>query len=309
MEEMRKEQLDIIYDGELLREGLMDVRDLAPALLSFGELCQGSNRVLNGDKARVSVHVKAGIERGSFELGIVLDQSLLRQAFDLFRSTTTIFTPGEIVTILFSGGGLVPFLRWAMGRRIEEATPREDNKVELTVEGDTFIANQNVYNLILDEGVRKALHKTLWPLEKEGIDSLEVRREQVTLERIVKEETKYFAPPESEEDEELEPQTMDVALTIYSPVFDPSSTTWRFYLGDEVIRVDMGETTIPQDTINRGSVNIADVYKVKLQMTQRRTPTGRFKSDYKIIELLEFMPGPEQHKLPIEPPSPDTEDS
>ncbi len=300
MEELRKEQLNIIYDGEALREGLMDVRDLAPALLSLGDLFQNSNRVLNGDRARISVHVKAGIERGSFELGILLDQSLLQQAFDLFRSTTVILTPGEIVTIICGGGGLIPFLRWAMGRKIEELTPREDNKVDITIEGSTFIANQNVYNIILDEGVREALHRTLSPLEKEGIDSIEVQREQVTLERIVKEEIRYFAPPEpEEEEEELEPQIMDVALTLYSPEFDLSSATWRFYLGDEVIRVDMRETSIPQDTMNRGFVNITDVYKVKLQMTQRRTPAGRFKTDYKIIELLELIRGPKQRDLPI----------
>lgn len=304
-----REQIKIIYDGEALREGLMDVQDLAPSLLSFGELCQSSNRVLNGNKAGISVNVKAGPERGSFELGIVLDQNLLWQTLDFFRSATDVFTPGEIIQLVFGQASLVGLLRWAMGRKVEEARALPDNKVELKVENNTFIANQNVFNLYNSEGVRRAIRKTVVPLEKEGINTLEIRKDQETLERIVKEELEFFTPPEPEEDEELEPQTMDVALTIYSPVFDPSSTTWKFYLGDEVIKVDMSETNIPQETINRGTVNVADVYKVRLKITQRRTPAGRFKNDYKIVELLDFIPGPQQQRLPIKLPTTEMEDS
>ena len=40
---MRKEQIKIAYEEEALQDGSMDVRKLAPALLSFGALCERVN--------------------------------------------------------------------------------------------------------------------------------------------------------------------------------------------------------------------------------------------------------------------------
>lgn len=45
----------------------MDVRDLAPAMLALGQLFDAANSPLNGDSARVGVHVKA-TELGLFQI-------------------------------------------------------------------------------------------------------------------------------------------------------------------------------------------------------------------------------------------------
>lgn len=46
---MSQTTFSIAYDGPLLHDGGMDVRDLAPALLSAGQLFDAANAVLNGE--------------------------------------------------------------------------------------------------------------------------------------------------------------------------------------------------------------------------------------------------------------------
>jgi hypothetical protein len=64
---MSRASFTIAYDGPALRDGAMDVRDLAPALLAVGQLFDAANTVLNQNEARVNVNVTATGD-GSFEI-------------------------------------------------------------------------------------------------------------------------------------------------------------------------------------------------------------------------------------------------
>ena len=86
---MSHASFDIAYDGPALRDGVMDVRDLAPALLAVGQLFDAANTVLNRDEATVAVNVKAtGI--GSFEISFEVVQKLASQIAALFAGESVV---------------------------------------------------------------------------------------------------------------------------------------------------------------------------------------------------------------------------
>jgi hypothetical protein len=72
----------IVYDGPSVRNGEMDVRELAPALMAIADLCQEANTILNGSDAVVGVNIKA-IRRGSFLAHLVLDLENLAGLFPI----------------------------------------------------------------------------------------------------------------------------------------------------------------------------------------------------------------------------------
>jgi hypothetical protein len=70
------QQLELVYDGDAVRSGVMDVNELAPALLSFGDMVREANRILNGGQSEVSVYVRSDFKRGSFGVTVEIVQTL-----------------------------------------------------------------------------------------------------------------------------------------------------------------------------------------------------------------------------------------
>ena len=72
---MSKADLRVAYDGEALAGHTMNVRDLGPALMALGEIFVEANKILNGDRAGVEVHVTPKVEENCFDIGLeVLQQ-------------------------------------------------------------------------------------------------------------------------------------------------------------------------------------------------------------------------------------------
>ena len=81
----------------------MDVRDLAPALLSLGKLFEEANRTLYGDKVRLSVKVKAGFKAGSFEIDLNLAQAFLSQMRDMLAGQNATALANLLAVLGFGG--------------------------------------------------------------------------------------------------------------------------------------------------------------------------------------------------------------
>ena len=70
----------ITYDGPALESSEMDVRELAPALLAFGDLLDASTRALCGDQVRPRVNVRGSFKTGSFGIDFTLANAVTRRS-------------------------------------------------------------------------------------------------------------------------------------------------------------------------------------------------------------------------------------
>src|SRR5713101_3323165 len=106
MEIVSSAVLSITYDGDLVRTGLMDVQELAPALMASSTLIQKANTLLNGSTTSISLKVRSDFQRGSFLVNFVVDQSLLEQAKNLLLAHPGIKDAKEILETIFFYAGL-----------------------------------------------------------------------------------------------------------------------------------------------------------------------------------------------------------
>lgn len=297
---MSQASVRVAYDGEALRQGTMDVRELAPALLALGELCDRASRVLNGDAARVSVQLHSEFKRGSFGLEVdvvqLMKDALLSEDYKAAR---------ELLWLLGCGGppamfGLVKLVKFLRGRKPAGTTQETDGTFSIKVEGDNSqISVVNIHSEVIllfnDAGIREALAGVVKPLEAEGIDSLEIAGEQST-ERIEKQEAHYFTRPEVEETQ-IADETREGVFEIVKLSFT-DRYKWTFSDGNATFNADILDDEFFERLQRREHAFAkGDLLRVKVRIVTWRS-SGGLRAQYSILDVIEVVPALQQIPLP-----------
>lgn len=287
----------VAYDGASLRSHTMDVRDLAPAMLSLGNLFDEVNRVINGKESTIKVHVKAQTA-GSFHIAFEISQS--------FGSQITGFLTGSAITsaanllALISGTvggthGLIWLIRRLQGQKPGKITDIGNGMLLLEHNGETFDAPVNLLRLYKDIAVRNAIAQTIKPLEQRGIDTFAIIRNDVVLEKVNSESAPYFAPPVLEDERLYVTETED-AYSIVSLAFKDDNK-WRLYDGSAIISVIIRDEDFMR-RVNENMVYFAkgDILRCRVRTTSWQTQAG-LRKEHEVLEVLEHRQAARQLSL------------
>ena len=290
---MAEETIQISYSGPALEEGTMDVRELAPALLALGKLCEESNRVINEDRATVRVRVIANFRTGSFEIDFQLIQSISEQVSSLFKSES-IKNANDLLKFLGLAGGVGTGL-WQLLKRLKGRTPKKitelkDGNVVLEYDDGNTSAKitvpTEVIKLSQDYRVREEMNNVVNPLRREGIETVKFQDDEKAS--VSKQEVDFFKVPYvAEQDEVIYDRKTEQVFSIAALSFKEENK-WRLSDGTNTFLVDM-EDQVFLDKINNNDESFAkgDQLKVKLQVVQYRKPNGNLRTDYKVFEVME----------------------
>ena len=300
---MSTTQFSITYDGDALRSGQMDVRDLAPSLLSVQILFEEANHVLNRDRTTISVRVQSGFEKGSFDILLILEQALAQHAGDLLTPENLTIAE-HLIEVVFGTGGLVglfKLMKWLRGKKPDSTKQLENGTVNITVkEGKQINVINNVYNLYNSPAVRRSVRPLVSPLSKPGIDTFEVRRNGQPLDSVEKEELAYFCT-EASGDETALVGTREALLRLVTVHF-VGKRKWTF--SDGTARFDasiedrefLGRLESREVGFFKG-----DILHVRLRAEQRWKDTKdgpELKTRYIIERVIKFEPRANQLRLP-----------
>ena len=233
---MDRVKFSIAYDGPAIRDGAMDVRDLAPALLAIGQVFDAANILLNGENPKIKVNVTA-TGQGSFEVYLEVLRDLTEKIVDIFSGdvATALLQLKEFVII---GGGATGGIIWLVKRLRGKSPDRlekiSESLVRVTIDGESYEIPLQLMRLYQDIQVRVALSQLIEePLRREGIEIFEVREDGETRERVSRDEAKYFARPLLDEEVLIE-NTRSAAFSIISLAFKDDNK-WRLSDGSAQI--------------------------------------------------------------------------
>ena len=289
-----------------LREHSMDVRDLAPALLSVGQLFDEANRVLNGDRTSVKLQVKAHAP-GSFEILLELYQTI--------GSQVSQFLTGDFVTsalnlkeLLFGIAGLYWLIKKLKGGRPKRIVDLKNGMIRIEYDDESFEVPLALLRLYQDAAVRKAAEEVLKPLQREGIDKFQVKERSTVIETVTKDELHYFAVPELPDEKILSVES-EAAYSIISLAFKDDNK-WRLYDGSSTISVIISDEDF-RKRVDHNTISFAkgDILRCKIRTTQWRTSTG-LKTENEVLEVKEHIQAARQLLLfdsaePEDPPKKD----
>ena len=188
-------EFGLAYCGKALTENTMEVRDLAPALLAFGELFNRANNILNGEDLSVSLKVRA-TKPGSFELLLVL--SAAYQSTTQFLSGDMITSAANLVTLVIGGPKITESLfsvfKKLKGQQPTSVTSSPDG-VTLKASNVELYVPAKVFRLYQDKEVHRLSQAVVDPLLREGIDRMVVKKGNKELESVTKDDATTRASP------------------------------------------------------------------------------------------------------------------
>jgi hypothetical protein len=317
--------LRLRYDGPALASHEMDVREFGGALIALGDLFHEANKTLNGDATTVRVVIRPDIEAKCVDFSIEIIQTILEAAKGLFSGEQPV-TAAEIIDWILrvaglggltaSGYGLIQYIKHRRGRSIKGTTEFQDEhgntlyRIEYTDDTEPDVLAKPVYRMAQNKKIMGALERVTDPLREEaGITELEMYTPETKSDdrqKIEKMHTPFFlAGSVIEVPDEPEAEDVDTILRtirVYSPVYDPKASMWRFEMDGKHEYIDISSTTIAVDAIARGGAFVGDGYRVKLKVAHHTTQKGRVGYDYKVAQVLDFFPAPRQLGMEVNRP-------
>lgn len=308
----------VTYDGDALQEHRMDVRDLAPALLAHADLFERSVGVISDGKVQAKAQVKGSFKKGSFCIDVILVQSLVESAKDLFTvgpfgsnpsfhiDRMFAFIWGEYsnavkgaamgVTGVWTVNSLFGLIKKLNGHSISDNNIDiiDNEHVKVTINDDEFTVEKKVIDLYKHHEIRKAMEAAIArPLNKEGIEKFyldtqdELNKDQdsfTPLALVDEDEVSSFIVPEMVDDK-VERRITKEELQILSVSFTEGNK-WRFSDGQSKFSASITDIDFMQK-IKLHKIEFKDGDRILAKvLIETWMDSGQLKKKREIIEVL-----------------------
>ncbi len=297
----------IVYDGPALDNHEMDVRDLAPALLSLSDALEEAGKTIYGKERRVSVKVNASFKAGSFGVDLIAQSSSLTSQIIGAFSGNSASAACNIISLVGFGylaskqsyKGLLQLIKWLGPRKIKRIEPTFDGCTEIFTDGESEVFESQVIELYKNKKLRRSLENVITkPLDRDGIDSFAVTIDNgKTFVEVSKDEAIFFKVDNIEESiisesiTEKALQPLDISFR--------EGHKWQFSDGASPFQAEVSDERFLK-AIDDQSIAFAkgDLLLVDLKVTQYLAEKG-IKTTYEIVNVKKIINPQRQIEFPF----------
>lgn len=199
---------DIAYKGEALEDGSIDYKDCAYAVLAMGNLFQEANRIANGDEIQLNMRVHQ-VSEGSFEVAFDVVQQVVQIPF----MTATMADAATLYMLLFGNEGLFQWRKKNGNKQV----PRERHTEYRREEVDEAIRLKFLgFKYTRSRRLHKEGRSIVYPLDREGVNELEVRRDGEVTMRVNEEDVDNIVAPLGEEPKQEVTRVVTLPIAVAS---------------------------------------------------------------------------------------------
>lgn len=309
---MAETTFGVKYEGPVLADGRMAVRDLAPALLALGELFTEASNTLHPDRPPVTLDIHATHE-GSFDIDLILHavDGAWETTEQLFGSdgVSALVNLRDLILGGTGGGtiGLIEFIKWLRGRGVETAEPVDESSPQVATadpqamkvtpvggDGQALEIPYEVFRLHESVTIRTKAREIVKPVQRDGVDSFTAQRDEEVTVSVGKNDLPAFDAIEPVEDEEELPDTERAAIVQISGI--NWGGKWRFTEGAEEsgFFATIGDTGFLEN-IQKGveAFREGDVLECIVRTKQRKVGT-QLRAEHEIVQVTKHIAATEQ---------------
>lgn len=301
---MSSATFQVVYDGPALAGSTIDVRELAPALLAFGDVIEQANFSLNEGRTTVALRVNASFKSGCFGIDFSVVQGLMSQVASLFKEPSVVAAKeltehvGFVyATTTAAAGGVIAVVRWLRNRPIRRVVLLEDGKARIELDDDQLETEQRTIALLRNFKLRQALEEAIAkPLEREGYESVAITtRPEIGFITITRAERSYFIAPPAET-EVLGDLTTKANLQLVNVAFKDDNK-WRFFDGTTQFHAAILDDRFVH-RVQSGEENFAAGDILTVNLRKRQWLEGDImKAEHEVLEVLAHRRGMAQIPL------------
>ncbi|MEI9913889.1 MAG: hypothetical protein WDN66_02690 [Candidatus Saccharibacteria bacterium] len=303
-------KIDLIYklDDVDANEGV-DLFDIAPILMSFGDLIRSANSVLGGEQ-EIEVKVKP-FREGSWITEFII------YGKDVGNVLVNPYSVGAEALLAFLGitpqkalKGVAGIVRFTKGK-VNNFTKSED-KDTVTYkndDGESLEVSQAEHRLVQSPLIQTGYYESvITPLEKfPTANSVSIGLEEQELEKFTAADKPFFKEYlDTELLEDVEENVSTLRGVYLKPKRGPYSGNeqdYSFIMGENNV---LWPVTIEDGNflgkLKSGEIRpySQDVLKVNLEIHQKRDSTNKVITNYSVIEVLEYIQYEKPHQLKLE---------
>lgn len=291
--------LSIRYAGDAITDGRIPIRDLAPSLLALSESFQQIQQVIDPDSDPISLDIKA-TSKGSFIVDLVLanGKDIISHVVSLLNSnpTNAVLNLSGIVTTFY---GVIKLIKKLYNKKIKKQETLANGDIKLTLDkNESIIINKVILDSYQNVNIRTSVHSVVKPLEKDGINSVEINSDKNLNVSVEKNEYKKFEVPQAK-DKELDDKVSTEYLQIENIAFEHDNK-WKFSEDTNKFWASIKDKDfIDRVEKNQTQFGSTDILKVRLRKKTYSTNAG-LKNEYIIEKVLEHQKGAQQIELDFE---------
>jgi len=299
------------FDGPSVKNGEIDIADLAPSLLALGEFFTSANHALNQDRADAKLRIRA-TEKGSFVALLSLDISFITDMLDAISThEPRIVAANQLLALIIKGGtitggtfGFFKALKFLNGKRPDSSQKNPNGTTSITVDGTTIEVDNRIATLLEDFGTREATEKFVkTALKPDGVrsvsfDEIDDHKDHDEPALVLtRADMQAVQIPEPSEDE-ITTKTLkrEALLKIVSAQFE-EGYLWRFSDGTNTFTASMADSSFV-DRLDKSEVSLSRDDTLRCLVEETQTLIGsRLKTEASIIEVTDHISGARQLKL------------
>jgi len=287
---LEREKLLLKFDGEKLKEGVIDIYDLSSTIVALGNTIGAISNLSGYTKnQKLKIDVSA-LNPGSFEVEIIINfEALKGAAFVIGTLASSAGAVDAAKAVLETLKGLISLKKFLKGERPTDVKINAVGlKPQVTVynfKAENMTISLPVYNAAQDRSINKNIHDMYKPLSKEDgeveLIDLKIKNETTKsikeLGSVTKNEINYF-----EDISELQ-NVKEYKIKAIVSRLDSKTGTGFLTIGSKRIIFELGG--VEPNSYDEAFLILAESLKLKLSIFITGSATLDFESNLKKISI------------------------